>query len=223
MKKEEAIIYLQQLYPNGGHCWLDEQRMEAIGMAVKALQEEPTAKEYLCIKDFYPYEKGKVYKSIDGGFPANAKEYFKLIEEPISEDTMTISKEWFEHCKKSWYNEGYIDGEYNRDRQFEDSVSEDLEDAAIEICSKVLKGETTNFDGYEYVVLSDAEECFKAGAKWKAEQFEKERLNQCDTLTKEQAKIEQDFVVNFIKKNNCTPTFIDAIEYGKKLKLKDEK
>ena len=40
MNKEEAIKYLQQLYPNGGHCWLDEQRIEAIGMAVKALQEE---------------------------------------------------------------------------------------------------------------------------------------------------------------------------------------
>jgi hypothetical protein len=47
-------------------------------------------------------------------------------EEPVSEDKMTISKEWFEHCKKSWYNEGYIDGEYNRDRQFEDSASDDL-------------------------------------------------------------------------------------------------
>ena len=42
-----------------------------------------------------------------------------LQEDPSSDDKMTISKEWFEHCKKSWYNEGYIDGEYNRDRQFE--------------------------------------------------------------------------------------------------------
>ena len=39
MTKEEAIKYLQQLYPNGGHCWLDEQRVEAIGVAVEALQE----------------------------------------------------------------------------------------------------------------------------------------------------------------------------------------
>jgi hypothetical protein len=39
MTKEEAIKYLQQLYPNGGHCWLDEQRIEAIDIAVKALQE----------------------------------------------------------------------------------------------------------------------------------------------------------------------------------------
>ena len=43
MTKEEAIKFLQQIYPNGGHCWLDEQRIEAIGMAVKALQEEPVS------------------------------------------------------------------------------------------------------------------------------------------------------------------------------------
>lgn len=40
MKKGEAIKYLQQLYPNGGHRWLDEQRIKAIGMAINALQEE---------------------------------------------------------------------------------------------------------------------------------------------------------------------------------------
>ena len=45
MTKAEAIKYLQQLYPNGGHCWLDEQRIEAIGIAVKALQEEPVSKD----------------------------------------------------------------------------------------------------------------------------------------------------------------------------------
>ena len=53
----------------------------------------------------------------------------------------------------------------------EEPVSEDLEEAAIDICSKVLKGETIIIDGYEYVVLSDAEECFKAGAKWKQEEM----------------------------------------------------
>ena len=43
MTNEEAIKYLKQLYPNGGHCWLDEQRIEAIGMAIKALQKEPVS------------------------------------------------------------------------------------------------------------------------------------------------------------------------------------
>lgn len=46
MTKEEAINYLQQLYPNGGHCWLDKQRIEAIGMAVEALKEEPVSDDF---------------------------------------------------------------------------------------------------------------------------------------------------------------------------------
>ena len=37
MTREEAIKYLKQLYPNGGYTWLDEQRMEAITMAIEAL------------------------------------------------------------------------------------------------------------------------------------------------------------------------------------------
>ena len=37
MTQEEAIKYLQQIYPNGGHCWLDSQRIEAIEMAIMAL------------------------------------------------------------------------------------------------------------------------------------------------------------------------------------------
>lgn len=45
MTNEKAIKYLKQLYPNGGHCWLDEQRIEAIGMAVKALQKEPVSED----------------------------------------------------------------------------------------------------------------------------------------------------------------------------------
>ena len=38
MTNEDAIKFLQQLYPYGGHCWLDEQRIEAIGMAIEALR-----------------------------------------------------------------------------------------------------------------------------------------------------------------------------------------
>ena len=139
-------------------------------------------------------------------------------KEPVSEDKITISKEWFEHCKKSWYNEGYIDGEYNRDRQFEDSVSNDLMEASLEFAKKETISKTFPDDEkFEFAYA------FEKGAKWNADQFEKERLKLCNTLTKEQAQMESDFVVNFIKKNNCTPTFIDAIEYGMKLKLKDGK
>lgn len=47
MTKEEAIKYLKQLYPNGGHCWLDEQRIEAIGMAIAALEQNCAASDVL--------------------------------------------------------------------------------------------------------------------------------------------------------------------------------
>ena len=57
---------------------------------------------------------------------------------------------------------------------------------------------------------------FKFGANWRYEQFEKERLKHCDELTAEQAQIESDFVAQHLKKCNRTPTFIDAIEYGRK-------
>lgn len=49
------------------------------------------------------------------------------------------------------------------------------------------------------------------------EQFEKERLKHCDELTAEQAQMESDFVVQHLKNFNRTPTFIDAIEYGRNI------
>jgi hypothetical protein len=45
MTKENAIKYLQQVYPEGGHCWLDKQRIEAISMAIEALREEPVSED----------------------------------------------------------------------------------------------------------------------------------------------------------------------------------
>lgn len=45
MTNKEAIKYLQQFYPHGGHSWLDAQRMEAIKMAIDALQEEPVSED----------------------------------------------------------------------------------------------------------------------------------------------------------------------------------
>lgn len=201
MNKKEAIKYLKQLYPNGGHCWLDEQRMEAIGMAVKALQEEPVKDSFAfkaiprLLEMIEPTDKAKSYvtKLADafdsGGYYTDAKivrNRLKIMnDEKVPMATMD-----------------------------EEPVSEELENAAFDYA------EACKCDGGEKLLCV---EHFKAGAKWKAEQFEKERLKQCDTLTKEQAQIESDFVVNFIKKNNRIPTFIDAIEYGIKLKLKDKK
>ena len=81
MTNKEAIKYLQQLYPNGGHCWLDEQRIEAIGMAVKALQEEPISEDLeeatnnyvLNVRKGYPRVMDETDRYICNAFKAGAK------------------------------------------------------------------------------------------------------------------------------------------------------
>ena len=81
MTNKEAIKYLQQLYPNGGHCWLDEQRIEAIGMAVKALQEEPVSEELeeasnnyvLNVRKGYPRVMDETDRYICNAFKAGAQ------------------------------------------------------------------------------------------------------------------------------------------------------
>jgi len=51
-------------------------------------------------------------------------------------------------------------------------------------------------------------------ARMVAERYEQNRLAHCDELTPEQAQTESNFVVQHLKSNKRTPTFIDAIEYG---------
>lgn len=75
MTNEEAIKYLKQLYPNGWHCWLDEQRIEAIGMAIKALQKEPASEPQ--VKESF------ISKHDDKTCKENGD---SLTQEPVSED-----------------------------------------------------------------------------------------------------------------------------------------
>lgn len=77
MTDKEAIKYLQQIYPNGGHCWLDEQRIEAIGIAINALQKEHvsedlegSAQEYVTKEG---YLAGLHYNSMIRSFKAGAE------------------------------------------------------------------------------------------------------------------------------------------------------
>lgn len=78
--------------------------------------------------------------------------------------------------------------------------------------------------GHEYAILDSYDILYGMCldiANWQKEQFEKERLKHCDELTAEQAQIESDFVTQHLKENNRIPTFIDAIEYGMRLKEKE--
>lgn len=52
---------------------------------------------------------------------------------------------------------------------------------------------------------------------WQKEQFEKNRLKHCNSITNEQAELEQGFIDQHLDKYQRIPTFLDAIEYGIKL------
>lgn len=55
------------------------------------------------------------------------------------------------------------------------------------------------------------------GANWQKEQFEKNRLANCDALSKEEYDRETDFAMEIIEKEHRQPTFNDAINYGMRL------
>ena len=64
----------------------------------------------------------------------------------------------------------------------------------------------------------DLEEFARWGANWYKEQFEKNRLKRCNSITNEQAELEQGFIDQHLDKYQRMPTYLDAIEYGMKLK-----
>ena len=88
MTKQEAIKFLQELYPVGGHCWLDEQRIEAIGMAIKALQEEPVKRTPADIEAAMQEveEKSRVFTEAHKGEDADTILAQMRGEEPVGED-----------------------------------------------------------------------------------------------------------------------------------------
>ena len=92
----------------------------------------------------------------------------------------------------------------------EEPVSEELEEAA-----KRYATEGDEISGLH--IIDEEVDAFIAGAKWKEEQFEKNRLEHCNSITNEQAELEQGFIDQHLDKNDRMPTFLDAIEYGMRL------
>lgn len=91
MTKQEAIKYLQQLYPIGGHCWLDEQRIEAISMAIKALQEEPVSNDLEREIKHYVYDP---YFDLNGVAVKGATDYLTV------EDVADIARHFVQWQKE---------------------------------------------------------------------------------------------------------------------------
>ena len=220
MTKKEAIKYLQQLYPNGGHCWLDEQRIEAIGMAVKALQEEPVSNS-----DWLT----ELQEKLDNATPEQLEELWNKYngvdeEEPVSEDLEEASRGWLiPQLDKPYANYGevkmmeltHFDGyamldaiEFgaNWQKAKDESITEDLGEYINELSKQ--------FPEVSFAKLS---RIAVRVAKWHKEQFEKKRLKHCNSITNEQAELEQGFIDQHLDKHQRMPTFLDAIEYGMRL------
>ena len=198
MTREEAIKYLKQLYHNGGHCWLDEQRIEAINMAIEALKEEPASKdleEAIGQSFIYHESHGDDFRSDKQietayryGFETGAKWGKNQAKVEIQTQSMALAH----GCP-------------------EEPVSEELEEAA-EVHANRCYNEDASAER-----IAACKYDFKAGAEWQKHQFEKNRLMSCDNQNEEEAKREQDFVFGHVEKNNRIPTFNDAINYGMEL------
>lgn len=74
MTREEAIKYLRQIYPNGGHCWLDEQRIEALELAIQALSVSlPSDVDEAAVAYSKQVSDGHNYRDLRVGFIAGAR------------------------------------------------------------------------------------------------------------------------------------------------------
>ena len=123
MTKEQAIKYLKQIYPNGGHCWLDEQRIEAINMAIDALKEEPVS-EFMNTESMIESYKQRLISQANGvkNSPlidmclasykhgindtldtlnlSNVQRTVKNWKEPVSEDLEEVIEQLAENARK---------------------------------------------------------------------------------------------------------------------------
>ncbi|MCR5270535.1 MAG: hypothetical protein K6D91_05910 [Prevotella sp.] len=96
-------------------------------------------------------------------------------------------------------------------KNWKEPVSEDLEEVIIKRW-KILNGSgnSTPFDTFNGIA------CYFA--TWQKEQFKNNRLKHCNSITKEQAELEQGFIDQHLDKHQRMPTFLDAIEYGMRLR-----
>ena len=96
------------------------------------------------------------------------------------------------------------------DSMQEEPVSEDLE-KAIRKYEQRLEKENPATEAYDFA------SAIRFGANWQKEQFEKNRLKHCDSISNKQAELEQGFIDQHLDKYQRMPTFLDAIEYGMRL------
>lgn len=141
------------------------------------------------------------------------------IEKILAEIEKLTKNVEFEH--EAGYNDALCDVKVIINTLPEEPVSEDLEKAAEKYAYTNWEDEDYHegaAEGLPFDAIGHTEKAFKAGAQWKEQQFEKNRIAACDRQTKEEADREMDFVQGIIKNEHRQPTYSDAIEYGMRLK-----
>ena len=70
---------------------------------------------------------------------------------------------------------------------------------------------------HEWLTPKQARRAVEIAKEEMLKEFEKNRLKHCNSITNEQAEMEQGFIDQHIDKYQRMPTFLDAIEYGMRL------
>ena len=160
------------------------------------------------------------YASRESAIKAHAEDYSWNIESELFQQlTHEQQKMWRKEIEQAVISGGYCglnlatDNRYNQ----EEPVSEELEKVSNKYSEDI---ESTYLN--DMFDRGDIMGAFEAGAEWQEKQFEKNRLKHCNSITNEQAELEQGFVDQHIDKFNRMPTFLDAIEYGMNLQKEQQ-
>ena len=97
-------------------------------------------------------------------------------------------------------------------KQHQEPVSEELESEIQRYNNSLNLDAEENYDWDD--IASNVILAARHFAKWQKEQMESYRIKHCNSITNEQAELEESFVSSHVEKNNRIPTFLDAIEFG---------
>lgn len=151
---------------------------------------------------------------------------FGLQKQKDLDKMIVVSPEVWDKAISDAYENGEKDGKKQKEHQFcpdapkEKSVggyflSSSHKDKNLDELSQEYVDGVKQYNQEPTWDLVQTAVCY--GANWQKEQFEKNRLANCDALSKEECDRETDFAMEIIEKEHRQPTFNDAINYGMRL------
>ena len=153
--------------------------------------------------------------------------FLDTLEEPKKD----YNKLYDDIAKSEWFKKSYVGKSLGDVVPVEEPVCDNLEKEAVNYCfdnglnlsPRVATDFARHFANWQKaqddkIVDIIYQQGIEKGKDEQKEQFEKNRNDACDRMTKEEYELETDFALGIINKENRTPTFIDAINYGMRMK-----